>query len=282
MSTAIDPRGPTDVRAGRSNFWRNRHLIWVLAQRDLQVKYKTTVLGWLWSMLVPIATVVVYTVVFSLIFRAAPPELGNGEPGVFAIWFFIGLIVFTMITTGMTQSAAAMLGIRSLLQKVYFPSYVSTASSVLGLTIQAVIELGVVLAILLVFGMVSWTWLLLPFFVVGLAVFTFAVGLMVAIANAHLRDIAQMLPVITRLLFFASPIIYTMEMVPERLGIVPIRTLIELNPVTTWITIARDLLYSTSVPSLATVAYAATWTAAVAGLAVLVYRRWGQDIGETS
>ena len=271
-----------DVRRARSSLWHNRYLIWTLAQRDLKAKYKSTMLGWIWSLVVPLATVAVYTVAFSVIFRAQPSPMGNGEPGVFPVWFFIGLVAFSVFTNGLTQSAADMLGIRQLLQKVYFPSYVSTAATMLAVLIQAGIELGVVMVILAVLGNVSWTWLLMPVVLVGLALFTIGFALVTAIANAHFRDVGQILPVVTRLMFFGSPIIYTLDMVPEKVGPLPLQAMIEVNPLTQWIEVSRDLLYGLTLPGPGSVSYLAAWTVGSLLLGAYAYRRWGRDIGETA
>ena len=93
---ASSVRGRSTARRGWS-IWAYRSLIWNFTQRDLKARYKGTALGWAWSLVVPLATLLIYTLVFSVIFRAEPPDFGNGEPGIFPVWLFGGLIAWNFL-----------------------------------------------------------------------------------------------------------------------------------------------------------------------------------------
>ena len=134
-------------------------LIWAFAIRDLRARFTATSLGLLWTLIVPIATVIIYSTVFSVIFRAQAPPMGNGSNGVFAAWFFVGLVVwnvFSQITTGGMGSILAM---GPMLQKVFIPSYVPVLASAVTLAVEKLIETGVMLLVLLLLQNVGWTWL---------------------------------------------------------------------------------------------------------------------------
>ncbi|MCH9817286.1 MAG: ABC transporter permease [Actinomycetia bacterium] len=277
---AAQTRAVTSVRASQYSFWGNRDLLWALGKRDLQARFKNTVLGWAWSLIVPLAQVAIYSLVFSVIFRAKPPEMGNGEPGIFAVWLFCGIIVWTLFAQALGRGTGSLLAARPLLQKVYFPSYVASFSVVVGLAVQSAIEFSLLLAILALLMNVSWTWLLLPVLFLALLVFGACIGYIFALANLYYRDVSQAVPVILQFGFFLSAIIYPLSLVQEEAYGIPVRTLIELNPMTQFIQTARDLLYELTLPSVASVGYLLAWLLLAMGACSFAYRRWGQDVGE--
>ena len=139
---ASSGRGRTTARRGWS-IWAYRSLIWNFTQRDLKARYKGTLLGWAWSLVVPLATLLIYTLVFSVIFRAEPPDFGNGEPGIFPVWLFGGLIAWTFLAQSVQLGIPTLLGNGPLLQKVYFPSHVPVLGMMGAILVQTLIELGI-------------------------------------------------------------------------------------------------------------------------------------------
>lgn len=262
--------------------WRYRQVILNFARRNLKTTYKDTALGWIWSLLLPLATVATYTIVFSVIFRAAPPDFGNGEPGIFAVWFMVGLVAFSFFMQSLTGGMPALLGAGPLLQKVYLPAYVPVFGSMLAVLVQTLIELGVVAAFLLVFSNVGPTWLLVPIWLVVFVVFVGAISFVFALLNVRNRDLSKVVSALVRLLFFASPIIYPLSIVPEYVGPVPIRAIVEYNPISQFIITLRQLMYGLQTPELWQVLYLLLWALAVAGLAAAVWRKLGRDIGEAT
>ncbi len=257
--------------------------MWSLAKRDLQARYKSTVLGWAWSLIVPLAQLAIYSLVFSVIFRAVPPDFGNGRVGVFAVWLFTGLIVWGLISNSIGRGTASILGSRTLLQKIYFPSYVATFSVVVGIAVQSIIEFSLLLLVLALFANVGWTWLLLPVLFLGLLVFSACISYCFAIAYVYYRDVGQAVPVILQLTFFLSAIIYPLSLVPEEgpLGL-PLQTLIGLNPAAQFIVVGRDLLYGLQLPTAGSVLYLLAWILAAVGACAFCYRKWGQDVSEVT
>ncbi|HZL06491.1 MAG TPA: hypothetical protein VFE45_13955, partial [Coriobacteriia bacterium] len=91
-------RRPREVRYNPP-VWRQWNLIWNFAQRDLKSKFKGAALGWAWSLVVPLATLGIYTIVFSVVFRMEPPKFGNGREGVFVVFLFAGLTAWTFLSS---------------------------------------------------------------------------------------------------------------------------------------------------------------------------------------
>lgn len=260
--------------------WEYRFLIWNFARRDLRSRFKGTAVGWTWSLILPLTTVAIYSVVFSVFIRIDPPPMGNGREGNYAVWLLVGMIPWTFMLNAITMSMPTVLGNGPLLQKVYFPSYVPSVGALIAIGIQGLIELGIVLLILLGFSNVGLTWLALPLWALAMAVFVGCLGYVLAILNVYYRDVSQLVTVTMQLIFFLSPIIYPLSMVPDEWHGIPVRALLEANPIGQFIIIAKQLLYDLTLPSLAQVGYMMLWVVGLATLAVWVFRRWGQDVAE--
>jgi ABC-type polysaccharide/polyol phosphate export permease len=281
-STAPDSVVETSPRDNKFNESerRYRHLVWSFAKRDLKSRYKGTVLGWLWSVLVPLARLTVYALVFSVIFRAVPPDFGNGREGIFVVWFFPGLAVFTFFSAAISGGMTSLIGAGGILSRIYLPSYVPTLGVVAGNAVQSAIELGVALLIVLAFLNIGWSWLVLPLWIVLLFVFSASLGYVLAVANVFARDVSQIVGVALQLLFFTSAVIFPPSAIPERLGPIPLRDLIMLNPLAQIVQSVREATYELVFPGLIQTVYVGGWTLAVFLLAVLIYRRSGQDVAE--
>lgn len=278
MITAL--RGSTTSKRGRGGILAYRTLVWNFALRDLKSRFKGTWLGWLWSLLLPLATVVIYSVVFSLIIRVVPPDFGDGRPGIYYVWLLTGLVAWNFFSTSVTAGMPSLLGNGALLQKVFFPSYVPVAASVVAIAVQSSIELAIVLGLMVWHVGLSPVLILLPVWVLLLVTFSASVSYVLAVANVFARDLAHLVTVFLQLLFFLTPVIYPITQIPASWHGIPIQTLMSLSPVTQFVEIGRDMMYLETWPSVRSLAYVLAWT--IIGLVIsrLVYTRWGQDIGE--
>jgi ABC-type polysaccharide/polyol phosphate export permease len=272
-------RARSTARRGWS-IWAYRSLIWNFTQRDLKARYKGTLLGWAWSLVVPLATLLIYTLVFSVIFRAEPPDFGNGEPGIFPVWLFGGLIAWTFLAQSVQLGIPTLLGNGPLLQKIYFPSHVPVLGMMGAILVQTLIELGIYAAVLLLLGNVGISWLLFPVWLAIYVVFVAAVAICLAVVNVYFRDIQHLTGVALQLVFFLTPIIYPVTLVPADWNGIPLQQLIMLNPVSQFVVAFRELSYGLVVPGLWTWLVLVAWAAIALVLASLVYRRWGLDVGE--
>jgi ABC-type polysaccharide/polyol phosphate export permease len=264
----------------RSSLWSQRWLVWNFAQRDLKSRFKGTALGWGWSMMVPLATILTYTLVFSVIFRAAPPDFGNGRPGFFAIWLFVGLIPWSFFLITVNIAMPTLLANGPLLQKVYFPSYAPILGAALAIFIQTAIELTILVVALVIVGNVGFSWLLIPFWLVTFVTFVTAVAMSLAILNVYYRDIAHLTNVVLGLLFFLTPIIYPVTLVPEEWHGIPLRAIVILNPITEFVESLRKLTYDLEFPAPLLWFGMLAWAAGALVVAAVTYQRRGRDIGE--
>ncbi|MBK6762424.1 MAG: ABC transporter permease [Micrococcales bacterium] len=167
---------PPRIRGSDSPSLRSRWpLIWSFAQRDLKARFTVTALGLLWTLIVPLATVLIYSVVFSVIFRAQAPPMGSGQ-SVFAAWFFCGLVTWNVFSQISSSGMSSIVGMGAMLQKVYIPSYVPVVSAGVSVGVERLLEAGVMLLVMLVLLNVGWTWLLYPFVLLLLGVFAMSLA----------------------------------------------------------------------------------------------------------
>ncbi|TWJ19375.1 ABC transporter permease [Geobacter argillaceus] len=214
------------IEAGQSirhywrDLWRYRELLFFLCWRDILVRYKQTVLGIVWSILKPLLTMVVFTLLFS---RLAKLPAGNVP---YPVMVFAALLPWQFIATAFTEVGMSLTGNANLISKVYFPRMIIPASAIL------VSLVDLLLASIVLLGLMSWydflpDWRLaaLPLFMLLAAASALAAGLWVAALNVRFRDVANVIPFIIQFSLFASPVGFRSEVVPEHL-----RFLFSLNP----------------------------------------------------
>lgn len=264
----------------RSSIWSYRSLILNFAQRDLKSRFKGTALGWAWSLVVPLATLFTYSLVFAVIFKAAPPAFGNGHPGFFPVWLFSGLIPWSFFLIAINIAIPTLLANGAILQKVYFPSYAPILGAVVGILVQTLIECAILAAVLIAFGNIGITWLLFPIWIVLFVAFVAGVAVSLAIMNVYYRDLAHLTNVALQLLFFLTPIIYQADSVPVAWRGIPLRSIVLLNPLAAFVETLRGLAYDLQVPSLTSWLTLLAWACAAVVVAMIVYRHRGLDIGE--
>ncbi|WIY82638.1 ABC transporter permease [Propionimicrobium sp. PCR01-08-3] len=273
--------GKTNVRVSQPPL-KQWNLIRAFGNRDLKSKFKGTALGWVWSLVVPLASLGIYTVIFGGLFQMEPPGIASRHEGVgiFAIWLFAGLTVWSFFQNSVNAGISGLLGAGGLLQKVYFPAYSPVLGACLAVGVQSAIEMGILLAALLVLGNVGWTWLLVPLLLVLLMIFTASISVMLAVWNVHVRDLAHLVGVFLQLMFYATPIIYNPEIVPEVVFGLPARRLVTSMPVAEFIGLFRSLLYELNPGSIVSWLAACGWALLAVLGAIWVCRRWGSDLGE--
>lgn len=264
--------------------WRQWNLIWNFAQRDRKAQFKGSALGWLWSLVVPLATLGIYTGVFSVVLRVAPPPLADGRPGIFSLFLFSGLVAWGFFANSINAGILGLLGTGQLLKKIYFPSYAPVLGACVTVGLQSLIEMGLLFAVLALVGNISWTWLLVPFWALPLLVFTASISTVLAIYNVLARDLSHIVTVALQLLFYLSPIIYPLAMVPAHpnlFGIhIPAQAIVAASPLTQFFSLFRDLVYSLHPGALGSWVYIYVIAGLTMWWASRVYRKRGGDLGE--
>lgn len=261
--------------------WQQRDLIVTFSRRELKSRYKQSLIGWVWSLLNPAATLGIYTLVFSTIFRGEPPVAGNGELRSYTIYLFIGLVCWNFFAGVINSSMGALLGAGSLLKKIYFPPFVPVIGNGVSALVQTGIELAILFVLLLVFGNLAPVALLAPVLLLMLAVFALGIGLVISLANVRFRDVGYLTGVVLQLLFYATPIIYPPELIPEETsGGFPIRDVLALNPMSEFVGAMRDVLWFQQVPATGDLALLAAMTLGSFLLGWMIFQRNSRDIAE--
>lgn len=264
-----------------TEIWTYRGLVGNFAQRELRGKYKGSALGWFWSLLNPLATLAVYALVFGFFLRFPVPVAGNGELQNFAVYLFTALVAWNFFFAVVTGSIGALAGSGPLLKKIYFPAFAPVIGGAGATLFQTGIEVGLLLAVMVVRQNVSWTFLLLPYLLVLLAAFAMGIGLLLAMLNVRYRDVAYLVTIVLNLLFYATPIIYPITLVPETWrGDVPVRDLYELNPLTQFVEAFRDVVYLLQAPSLGRLLFLTVVSAVVFLVGFAYFQRGSRDVAE--
>jgi lipopolysaccharide transport system permease protein len=213
-------------------------VVTVLAQKDFKVRYRNSVLGFLWSLLNPLAYMVILTLVFSLLFRVANPRS-------YASWLLIGLLVWRFFVIGTAQGLSSILGNPSLVTKVYLPRELIVLSNNVANLFGAALEFLALLPLLVLLGVnLSAYALLLPAILVSEFVLIAGLSLVLSSLNLKYRDFNQVWEIALQLGFFLSPIVYDVSLIPERFQFV-----YSLNPVTRLIESTRAIFLKSQPPS---------------------------------
>jgi ABC-type polysaccharide/polyol phosphate export permease len=254
--------------------WSYRTLIANLAQRDLKARYKKSVLGWVWSLINPAATLAIYTVVFGFFLRAEPPVAGNGSQ-IFALYLFCGLVVWNLFAGVVNTSIASFSTAGPLLTRTYFPPECPMVAGLGTVLLQSVIEAGILITVMVIIGNISWTAILLvPIFLL-MACFAFGIGLVLGLANIRFRDVNYLVGIGMQVLFYATPIVYPLSIVPDNY-----RRFMELNPVGSFVYAIRQVLYSLELPTVGN--WAVMFISAAVSLVGgwIVFGRWAPTVIE--
>lgn len=227
------------------SLWRNRNLINASVKREVLGRYRGSALGILWSFFNPLFMLAVYTIVFSVVFKA---RWGGGSDSKteFALVLFAGLMMFNLFAECINRAPGLILSNVNYVKKVVYPLEVLPAITLLSAMFHALISLCVwLLAYCLFFGVPHATVLLLPFIIFPFVMFIMGLSWILASLGVYLRDVSQIIGVITSVLMFMSPIFYPASALPENY-----RHLIYLNPLTPVIEMIRDVLYWAQIPNL--------------------------------
>lgn len=225
---------------------RYRDLIWNLVVRDLKLRYKSSVLGVLWSWLNPLFMMTVYTIVFTVM-RAS--SNGGIPERSFPAFVLCALLPWNFFSGSLTQAVGSIVENANLVKKVYFPREVLPLSTVLANLVNFVISLLVLFPILLIFHVRITPWvLLLPLLILIQLCLTVGIAFMLSTLNVFYRDTKVILDVVMMAWFFVTPVFYPIEVLPrskEVLGIVVDvhRWTRILNPMASLVAAYRDVLY---------------------------------------
>ncbi len=232
---------------------RTRELLGNLVQREIKGKYRRTVLGQLWSLLNPLATMLVYTVVFSFIFQARPRVGDPSGLDIYPLWLMSGLLAWSFFTRAVTGGLSSIVSNAGLIKKVYFPRMHLPFAVTLSTGFNWLFELGVLIAAIWLFGGFPIPWIpLLLVFMVLLGLLATGIAMLLAIVNVHFRDTQHFTAIVISMWFYLTPVIYPISLVETAAAQRGdwILTVYRLNPMERFIAVFRNLLYDNTWPAL--------------------------------
>ncbi len=272
-----------------SDIWGSRELLQNLTNREVRGKYRRTALGQLWSLANPIAAILIYTFIFSFLFRL-PAQVGDPSGlNNYALWLVCGLLPWLFFNRVLTIGVDSLVANAGLIQKVYFPRIVLPLSLANATLFTWLLEMGVLVLALSLLGSFVLPWLpLLAVFMVVFALFSVGVAMLLSIANVYFRDLSYLLTIVLQFWFYLTPILYPVDMVAtqsDRLGglagtSVTLLNLYQLNPVEGFIEIFRNLLYDNAMPELSRILIALAWAVCAFGAGVWLYSKKERQMAE--
>lgn len=228
---------------------KHRGLVWAMAKREIQGRYRGSALGVAWSFVYPVLMLAVYTFVFGVIFKSrwGGAAVAAGEPiSRFAIILFAGLVVYGMFAESISKAPALITSNAAYVKKVVFPLEILPVASVIAAVVHMCVGLLVLLlAQLLTAGALPWTALAFPVVVLPFVLATTGLSWALAATGTYLRDLAQVAPLFATVMLFLAPVFYPLSAVPEAF-----RPLIEMNPVTGLVDAVRGVLVFGRLPDL--------------------------------
>jgi lipopolysaccharide transport system permease protein len=242
------------------SLWQHRNLVWQLAKREVVGRYRGSIGGLLWSFLNPLLMLAVYTLVFSVIFKARWNAASDSKTE-FAILVFAGMIVHSLFAEAVNRAPTLILGNANYVKKIVFPldilPWVAIGSSLFHGSVS--------LAVLLMFFLavnhhLHWTAVLAPVVLLPLVFYSMGVSWFLSSLGVFIRDVAQTTGLITSVLMFTSPVFYPLSALPERY-----QPLLYLNPLTLVIEQFRDVVIWGRIPD---------WNAMALSLALSLAVAW--------
>lgn len=257
MSTSVE-QSPYQ----RSAFARYRHALWLLTRRDLKVRYSTSVLGYLWSILDPLIMSGIYWFIFTQVFQRA----AGTEP--YIVFLLAGLLPWMWFNGAVSDSTRAFLKSAKLVRSTAIPRTIWVSSIVLGKGLEFVFALPVLALFAILAGaQLSWEVVFFPLAIAIQAILVFGIGLIVAPLVVFFRDLERVIKLFLRFLFYASPIIYAYSDLPAA-----IQPWAALNPLSGIFDLYRAAFFPEEL-NWAVVGISAAMSVAILGLGIWIFRR---------
>jgi lipopolysaccharide transport system permease protein len=254
---------------GALRWTRSWELIVQLAQKDLKLKYRGSVLGFLWSVLNPLVMLAVYTVAFSVILRIRTEG--------FVFFLFTGLLAWTYFSSSIAMAAGSIADHPSFVKSATFPRGILPVAAVVFNLFQYLLMTAILYpAMLFVFHHVpGWPLLAFPIVVGLLTVYAVGIGMLLATGTAFYRDIRHFLDLLLAALFWTTPILYDVQHIPERM-----RGWFSWLPVAPFIIATRDALYYDRWPAASTWLGCGVYAALAFGVGTWVFSRFEDQFAE--
>ncbi len=242
--------------------YRYRELIWILAMKELKIRYKRSALGFVWALLHPLLMMVVLTVVFSSVLKFNIDH--------YAVFLICALFPWTFFLQSLSYSVDSIVGNTGLLRSVYVPQLVFPVSAILANLINFLLSMIPLALLLVVLGFpFHSTWLYLPVPILALILFSLGCGFFFAALNVFFRDVSHIVQILLAAWFYFSPIIYSLNIIaPEY------RVFFRLNPMLYILNGFRFAIYHGQLPSPASMAMSVGCGVLALVIGFSVFRRY--------
>lgn len=248
--------------------WKRRPLLWDFALTDLKIRYRNSVLGFLWSFLEPLLLLSVLYFVFDYIIKSRVEH--------FPLYLLLGIIIWNVLSRGTTFALNSIVGRSHILTQIYFPREIMAISPVITTTMMLGLELIAFGAFMVAFQFIPPITILLLIPILGL-LFILILGLAfpLAVLNAYYKDVQFIWSVILQAGFFVVPIFYTLDLLPEK-----IKTIVMLNPIAQIINMSHEVVLFGTIPSIKDVSYTLGITSVIFVIGYLIFRKLESKIVE--
>ncbi|MCH5264470.1 MAG: ABC transporter permease [Lachnospiraceae bacterium] len=226
-------------------FIKYKDLMAQLVSRDLKLKYRRSVLGYMWSILNPLFIMTIMAIVFSQMFKR------DSIPN-YPVYLMSGQVVFNFMSLSTKSAIQSINGSAALLKKTYLPKYVFTVSKITSGLIDCIFSMGALLIVMIFTGAsFSWHLILFPLILVQEFVFNLGLGMFLAATNVFFRDIQYIYNAVITAWLYLTPLFYPVEFLPETLQYV----VVHCNPMYAYVTQMRCLTLYNCLPDLSMVIY---------------------------
>jgi lipopolysaccharide transport system permease protein len=195
-----------------AELWRYRELLYFFVWRDIKVRYKQTVLGALWAIIQPVATTLLFTVFFGRL-----GGLSKQVNGSYSLFVYVGLSLWTFYANAVSLAANSLVGSSHLISKVYFPRLLIPFGAILSGLVDFVISFAFLLVLMAAYRVAPSSQIVfVPAFLLGTIVVAAAAGTLFSALIVSYRDFRYVITFVVQLWLFATPVLYTLDIIPPR------------------------------------------------------------------
>lgn len=237
-----------------------------LVMQQLILRYRRTILGYLWTLINPLLMMSVMALVFSTLFKA--------DLKTFTVFLFAGMIPWNFFSSVVTQSGAAFINNEGLIKKIYLPKAIFPLSIAFALLIDSALSFfALFVIIIMIGGSLSWATLFIPVAYVMLFFFALGIGLVTSVATVFFRDLQHVILIALQGLFYLTPIVYKHDALDGKIAL-----FVSLNPVVPFIELFRAPLYLARLPSSSVILQAVLLTLSAMAIGLFVFLRQEKKI----
>ena len=216
-----------------------RELLKTSIKKDIRGKYKSSILGVIWSFLNPLLQLAVYAIVFPLIMKSNIPN--------YTVFVCCGLIPWTFFSTAISRTSFVMIENANIIKKVYFPRKILPISIVTSEMVNFIISTVIILAFVMAYGIgFSWYIVFYPVILIIQYILLIGISLLVSSITVYIRELQHFIGILLQLLFYATPIVYGLDIIPESF-----RWILKINPMSYIIDGYRSIFYYQRMPDFA-------------------------------